>query len=210
MPFKKGITPPPRGPIIEGKIATLNHQLDRAGELGGGERQTPFAFVKVVYPANATKKQREAVERATVEAFEKEHGPLGGAFGFKMVLHDEPKPEKPLVEPATYQKKVELAARDWEAFKRLPGPPPQPAGSTSCDQPQGEPKIDEFKVRLSYPSVRPDADPSVIWPSAPKPDEVKRYAREIAASRTFMRPHERLRTPSVERMIREDHGSGSS
>jgi len=207
MPFKKGITPPPRGPIIEGKIATLNHQLDRAGELGGGERQTPFAFVKVVYPANATKKQREAVERAAVEAYEKEHGPLGGAFGFKMVLHDEPKPEKPLVEPATYQEKVELAARDWEAFKRLPGPPPQPAGSTSCDQPQGEPKIDEFKMRLNYGAFgRADLSPDICFQTgAPKKDELKQYAERIAGQRTFHRPHERLRTPSVERMIREDH-----
>jgi hypothetical protein len=205
--FKKGITPPSRGPVIEGKTATLNHQLDRAGGLGGGEDKTPFVFLKVCYPAGASKKERETAEAQAIAKHEKEHGPIGDAFGFHMVLAEEPESEKPLVEPATYQEKVALAATDWERFKALRGEPPRPPGSTSGELPMEERRVDEFRQRLNYSAFgRADLDPSIVWPSAPRPDEVKRYAREIAAGRTFMRPHERLRTPSVERMIKNDHG----
>jgi len=208
--FKKG-TPgprPPAAPVPADGLpkAGLNYQIERVQELGGDESKPGFAFVKVVYPANATKAQREAAEKAAVEAHEKEHGPIGDAFGFHMALPEEPEAEKPLVEPATYAEKVELAAQDWEAFKRLPGTPARPPGSSSCDQPVEERRVDEFKMRLNYGDFgRADLSPHIVFNTGvPKKDELKQYAERIAGQRTFHRPHERLRSPNVERRIKAD------
>jgi hypothetical protein len=115
--------------------------------------------------------------------------------------------QEPAVFASPYDSPPDRPPETWEEAKRRSYGEPQPPGSTTCE-PGPERKPDEFRQRLVYPNDgRADTDPNICFGDGrPRRDELKAYAEKIAGQRTFHRPHERLRTPSVERMIKEDHG----
>jgi hypothetical protein len=169
---------------------SVRRQLeDLLRSLGDGVRSTPFSFF-------VRREKSERIPKA-------EDGKFVFAMDLTAAGDDEPQeaPE-PTVYSSPYDEEPDKAPATWEEAKRRNYGSPREPGSTSCE-PGPERKVDEFKTRLNYPSVRADADPSIIWPGAPRKDELKEFAREIAGQRTFHRPHQEIRPRSVERQIKD-------
>jgi len=171
---------------------SVRRQLeDLLRSLGDGVRATPFAFL--------TRTRRN-------EPMPK---PPADTYGFVMDISGgaDEEPEEapaPVVFQSPYSEPADQAPTSWEQAKARNYGAARPPGSTSCE-PGPERKTDEFRQRLPYnDGGRADVSPDIVFGDGrPKPDEIKRYAKEIAAGRTFHRPHEPIRPRSIEKQIED-------